>query len=98
MENNLIFFSFISPSAVESILVEAEKQYWFGVVQEMAETTEETHPLENTWVISEQYQQEEKVEKAQDYDNSFEKICTFSTIEDFWSYWNRIPAVSYDLA
>lgn len=61
----------------------------------MADSAEEVHLLENIWVISEQYQQEEKVDKARDYDSSFEKICSFNTIEEFWSYWNKLPRISY---
>ncbi|CBK22821.2 uncharacterized protein [Blastocystis hominis] len=60
----------------------------------MADTAEELHLLQNTWVISEQYQQEEKADKARDYESSFEKICSFNTIEDFWGYWNKLPRIS----
>lgn len=69
-------------------------QTYFKTFSIMTETAEELHLLQNTWVISEQYQQEEKADKARDYESSFEKICTFNTIEDFWGYWNKLPRIS----
>lgn len=60
----------------------------------MTEVAEELHILEYKWVISEQYQLDDKQAKNHGYENSFEKICAFNTIEDFWSYWNKLPAIS----
>lgn len=60
----------------------------------MSDTAEETHMLEHRWELSEQYQLDDKQEKSQGYENSFEKICTLYTIEQFWGYWNKIPGVS----
>ena len=70
-------------------------QTYFKTLSIMTEAAEELHLLQNTWVISEQYQQEEKADKARDYESSFEKICSFNTIEDFWGYWNKLPRISY---
>ena len=64
----------------------------------MAEVVEKKHILENKWVISEQYQLEDKQTKNHGYENSFEKICSFETIEDFWSYWNKLPSISYEMS
>ena len=63
-------------------------------VSTMSDSAEEVHVLEHKWEISEQYQLDDKQEKGQGYENSFEKICTFDTIEQFWGYWNKIPGVS----
>ena len=52
------------------------------------------HILENKWVLSEQYYIDNKADRVKGYENSFEKICSFNTIEEFWGYWNKLPSIS----
>lgn len=59
----------------------------------MSSAAETVHPLENKWVISEQVQSGDKQDKSQQYSNSFEKLCTFATVEEFWRFWSKIPTV-----
>ena len=59
----------------------------------MSEAAEQVLPLEHTWVLSEQYQLDNKQEKTKEYENSFEKLFSFNTVDDFWKYWGKIPAV-----
>ena len=59
----------------------------------MSEAAEQVLPLEHTWVLSEQYQLDNKQEKTKEYENSFDKLFSFSTVDDFWKYWGKIPAV-----
>ena len=59
----------------------------------MSEAAEQVLPLENKWELSEQYQMDERQEKTQEYAISFEKLCVFDSVESFWKFWNRIPAI-----
>ena len=59
----------------------------------MSEAAEQVLPLEHTWVLSEQYQLDNKQEKSKEYENSFEKLFSFGTVDGFWKYWGKIPPV-----
>lgn len=68
----------------------------------MSEPTENTevekmemHPLENKWTIYEQVQFVDAVDKKEGYINSYESICTFGTVENFWVNWSKLPSVRY---
>ena len=60
----------------------------------MVNEEENMHVLENTWVLSEQYYIDNKLDRCKGYENSFEKLCIIVTIEMFWSYWRVLPAIS----
>jgi len=56
------------------------------------------HPLENEWVLWKHTGGHKKGD-ANAWKESMKKLCSFSTIEDFWRYFNHIPrpsSVFYD--
>lgn len=64
----------------------------------MVNEEENMHVLENTWVLSEQYYIDNKLDRCKGYENSFEKLCIIGTIEMFWSYWRVLPTISYRIS
>ncbi|CAH0487816.1 unnamed protein product [Peronospora effusa] len=51
------------------------------------------HELNEPWAIWEQREQG----KNMSYADKLFKLCTFSTVEEFWGYWNNIPSPSQAL-
>ncbi|KUF98346.1 Acylpyruvase [Phytophthora nicotianae] len=56
----------------------------------MASGDAEKHELNEPWAIWEQREQG----KNMSYGDKLFKLCTFSTVEEFWGYWNNIPSPS----
>lgn len=54
----------------------------------MASGDAEKHELNEPWAIWEQREQG----KNMSYGDKLFKLCTFSTVEEFWGYWNNIPS------
>jgi translation initiation factor 4E len=54
----------------------------------MASGDTEKHELNEPWAIWEQREQG----KNMSYGDKLFKLCTFSTVEEFWGYWNNIPS------
>lgn len=52
----------------------------------MASGDAEKHELNEPWAIWEQREQG----KNMSYGDKLFKLCTFSTVEEFWGYWNNI--------
>ncbi|RLN27047.1 hypothetical protein BBJ28_00008210 [Nothophytophthora sp. Chile5] len=53
----------------------------------LVEGDAEKHELNQPWSIWE----ERELEKKMAYGDKLFKLCTFSTVEEFWGYWNNIP-------
>jgi translation initiation factor 4E len=51
-----------------------------------------SHPLHNSWCIW-----EHRDEKGSSYGDNLHLLCTYSTVEEFWGYWNNIPSPSHAL-
>lgn len=58
---------------------------------EMAEDTAELHPLQHEWVL---WEREDGAQSSSDWNEQMNEICSFSTIEEFWCYFNHIPKPS----
>ncbi|KAJ8522043.1 hypothetical protein ON010_g17748 [Phytophthora cinnamomi] len=56
----------------------------------MASGDAEKHELNEPWAIWEQREQG----KNMSYGDKLFKLCSFSTVEEFWGYWNNIPSPS----
>jgi translation initiation factor 4E len=46
-----------------------------------------SYPLNTSWGIWELREQG----KNSSYSDKLYKLCSFSTVEEFWGYWNHIP-------
>lgn len=57
---------------------------------EMAEMKNRDPPLEATWTIWQQIAQSDS--KA--YSDATQNVASFSTVKDFWRYWNHLPQPS----
>jgi len=56
----------------------------------------ERHPLEHEWVL---WEHAGGAKNPNDWKANMKELCSFSTIEDFWTYFNHVPkpsAVFYD--
>ncbi|EEY64060.1 uncharacterized protein PITG_02580 [Phytophthora infestans T30-4] len=56
----------------------------------MASGDAQKHELNEPWAVWEQREQG----KNMSYGDKLFKLCTFSTVEEFWGYWNNIPSPS----
>ena len=56
------------------------------------------HPLQNEWCIYEQIQFHNDMDKKKGYNDSFDNVSQFKTVEGFWMNWNRIPTVTQILS
>ena len=52
--------------------------------------SEMEHPLQSSWTI---YIHTQSVSLT--YSNSYTRIGSFSTIEEFWRFWNHLPPVNF---
>lgn len=48
---------------------------------------EKKHELHTAWAVWEQ----RELGKGMAYADKLFKLCSFRTVEEFWSYWNNIP-------
>ncbi|KDO18051.1 hypothetical protein SPRG_16575 [Saprolegnia parasitica CBS 223.65] len=55
----------------------------------MATEPTETHALESAWSIWEL-----RDSSKSNYGENLHRLCTFSSVEEFWGYWNNIPKPS----
>lgn len=53
----------------------------------MASDDQQQHALQTAWSVWEQ----RELGKGMAYADKLFKLCTFRTVEEFWSYWNNIP-------
>ncbi|OQR98512.1 hypothetical protein ACHHYP_08439 [Achlya hypogyna] len=51
--------------------------------------TDEVHPLQSAWSIWEL-----RESTKGNYGDNLHRLCTFSSVEEFWGYWNNIPKPS----
>jgi len=60
----------------------------------MAAKASGRHPLESQWSVWEHHEFQKKSGDDQAYLQSMRKIFSFSTVEDFWKFWNNYPKPS----